>query len=187
MSNYFENWCCLILFAKGTSQMEKENIENLFSENACEIIKSGLCTVHLYCNNADFALDHNTNQNLEEFVVQGKDFGEQVATAFHIAFESGFRKVIFMTDSCPDLNIDHIKEAFNCLKMIEFCIGPSGDGGIYLMGMNYLEPRIFENKDWHSSSVCKAIIRDIGNCKKALYKLPVLSSLEEGINMSVSV
>ena len=59
------------------------------------------------------------------------------------------------------MEISDIEDTFRILKNKNVVIGPSTDGGYYLIGMNYLDTKIFENKNWGQESVLNDTIRDI--------------------------
>ncbi len=108
---------------------------------------------------------------IEKFLLQDEDTGTQMKNAFKNAFDNGFRKVVLIRNNFNQIQPDQILEAFNCLKMIEFCIGPKDNGDYYLIGMNYFEPSLFNNKQWDSPMLVKETIKDIGKLKLATYKL----------------
>ena len=40
-------------------------------------------------------------------------------------------------------------------------IGPALDGGYYLLGLNFIIPKIFKQKQWSTSSVLKETLSDL--------------------------
>lgn len=97
---------------------------------------------------------------------------QAIAEAFSIAFEAGARKVAGLFCFPPLLGKQQLEEAFLSLRLMDCCIGPRPDGGIYLLGMNTFYPHLLENRNWGDSRLCKNLIRDIGARKQILYKLP---------------
>ncbi len=159
MNDYLSKWCCLIIF----HQHDAEQLISKLSEINC--------TKHLYSDkeiNEESELD---KEPIEKFLLQDGNTGEQMKNAFENAFDKGFRKVVLIRNNFNQLQPDQILEAFNCLKMIEFCIGPKANGDYYLIAMNYFEPSLFNNKQWDSPSLVKETIKDIGKLKLATYKL----------------
>lgn len=97
-----------------------------------------------------------------------------ISDEFAVVFESGARKVAGLF-FCPALlGKQQLEEAFLSLRLMDCCIGPRPDGGIYLLGMNRFYPHILENRNWGDPRLCKNLIRDIGSQKQILYKLPGL-------------
>ena len=66
--------------------------------------------------------------------------------AFEKGFEIGYQKIIILGSDLPDLDNDLIKNAFSKLTLNDYVIGPSEDGGYYLLGMKKLNSALFKNK-----------------------------------------
>ena len=65
---------------------------------------------------------------------QGADLGERMKNSFTDAFTKGFQKVILMGSDSPDLPEAYIKQAFTTLQTKDAALGPTVDGGYYLIG-----------------------------------------------------
>ena len=92
--------------------------------------------------------------------------------SFEAAFEEGFRKVILLTDAPAGLTQQHLEEAFLSLRILEACMGPGKDGGLYLIGMNAFLPEILINSGLDAKPAWKTFQRAVGMEKAAMYKLP---------------
>jgi rSAM/selenodomain-associated transferase 1 len=79
---------------------------------------------------------------------QGEDLGERMKNGFVEAFAMDFKRVVLIGSDIPDLSLELIDEAFTSLREKDAVIGPSLDGGYYLIG--------FKNKTF-SSQVFKGI------------------------------
>ena len=80
------------------------------------------------------------------------DLGERMKTAFLRAFREGAQKVVLHGTDIPDLTTQHIDEAFEALKSKDLVLGPSTDGGYYLIGLK--KPAdLFDRMEWGTSSV----------------------------------
>jgi glycosyltransferase A (GT-A) superfamily protein (DUF2064 family) len=53
----------------------------------------------------------------------------------------------------PTLNLSILEQASKLLQDNDIVLGPSIDGGYYLLGMNQLFPSLFENIDWSTEKV----------------------------------
>ena len=96
--------------------------------------------------------------------------------AFDQAFSAGYQKVCIIGSDCYDLQRTYLEEAFESLEQSEFVIGPSFDGGYYLMGMRRLLPNVFRNKQWSTDSVFNDTIKDI---EKAGWSYELLARLSD--------
>jgi len=162
MNDYFKKWCCLILF--NPSYQHAMHLNSISSELDC--------AKHLYFFKETTEIGKGEIGAYQTHLISSNSLQTEMRTAFENAFSLGFRKVVLIKSNFEQIEAQQLTEAFNCLKMIEFSIGPTADGDYYLIGMNYFEPSLFEpNKLIHSSSQLKNIISEIGKLKLATYKL----------------
>jgi rSAM/selenodomain-associated transferase 1 len=82
----------------------------------------------------------------------GADLGEKMLHAF--AEELGqFSKVVIIGIDSPTMPVEEILRAFDALENHEIALGPSEDGGYYLVGLSKLIPEIFQGIHWGTSEV----------------------------------
>jgi len=91
----------------------------------------------------------------------GHDLGERMCNSFQDAFLLGFQSVCLVGSDLPDLPPGYVKEAFERLSVYESVIGPSVEGGYYLIGFRKetFFPAIFRNVQWSSSGVYRETVR----------------------------
>jgi uncharacterized protein len=80
------------------------------------------------------------------------DLGERMKAAFLEAFRQGAQRVLLHGTDIPDLTPRHIDEALDALKSHDLVLGPSTDGGYWLIGLNKLGD-VFDGMEWGTSSV----------------------------------
>lgn len=86
------------------------------------------------------------------FRQQGRGLGERI---FH-AFENTtvpIANVVMIGADAPHLPVEIIEQAFRALQRYDAVLGPSRDGGFYLLGLKVVSSDIFRNVDWGSASV----------------------------------
>lgn len=85
----------------------------------------------------------------------GNNLGERLSNAFELSFAKGYTNTIIIGSDCLDITNDNIEEAFRYLSgNYQSVIGPTHDGGYYLIGFsekNY--PSLFEKIDWSTEKV----------------------------------
>ena len=83
------------------------------------------------------------------------DLGERMKNAFMEAFDSGFKRVVLIGSDIPGLTLEFIEEAFTSLKEKDVVIGPSFDGGYYLVGFRdkKFSPQVFKGIPWSTERV----------------------------------
>ena len=67
---------------------------------------------------------------------RGNTFGERLANAIEDTFAMGYDQVITMGNDCPDLTPETLLEVRNRLFDSEMVLGPTPDGGTYLIGLS---------------------------------------------------
>ena len=80
------------------------------------------------------------------------DLGTRIYAAFLTAFQSGCRRAVLIGTDIPELRADHLRQAFDALSKNDLVIGPSRDGGYWLIGMNR-PADLFKGIKWGSDAV----------------------------------
>ncbi|MDG1398650.1 MAG: TIGR04282 family arsenosugar biosynthesis glycosyltransferase [Polaribacter sp.] len=117
--------------------------------------------------------DSSIYQKYQQF---GEDLGVRMKNAFKNGFEAGYKKVIIVGSDLYDLSSKIIDNAFQKLESNDFVIGPAEDGGYYLLGMNFLQENIFENKDWGTETVRKDTLENLKD--KKVFLLEMLNDVD---------
>jgi rSAM/selenodomain-associated transferase 1 len=86
---------------------------------------------------------------------KGSDLGRRMRNSFISAFNNNFNRVVTLGSDIPDLPSNFIKDAFLALETHEVVIGPSFDGGYYLIGFrkDTFLPEAFDGINWGTQSV----------------------------------
>lgn len=85
----------------------------------------------------------------------GGDLGARMRQVFIDLSRLGHRNIILIGSDLPALPLAILEEAFRQLARAErrVLLGPSEDGGYYLVGMNRPTPEIFANMTWSHDRV----------------------------------
>ena len=121
-----------------------------------------------------------------KFLQKGDDLGKRMQFAFEQAFEDGYSKVIIIGSDCPDLSPQLINKAFEALNNHQTVIGPSEDGGYYLLGMKHYYPFLFEDKKWSHDSVFQDTVNQMKNHSISFKQLPVLNDIDTESDLNKS-
>ena len=101
------------------------------------------------------------NSLFEKKLQKGADLGERMHHAFDTAFNKGYKKVLIIGSDLFELTSTLIISALEALETYDISIGPSLDGGYYLLGMKELHPAVFKNKKWGTHSVLENTLQDL--------------------------
>jgi len=106
------------------------------------------------------------------------DLGQRMHTAFAAAFAAGATKAIIIGTDCPELTTDLLNQAFAQLDTHDVVLGPTLDGGYYLLGMKELMPEFFLHKEWSTASVRPATLADAARLGLRVALLPPLADVD---------
>ncbi len=105
---------------------------------------------------------------------QGKDLGERMGNAFQGCFSEGFDSALLIGSDIPDLPDRIVKEGFASLQRSDAVIGPSLDGGYYLIGFksDTFIGEVFEGISWGTAGVLKRTMKVFRQRKAGVSILP---------------
>jgi rSAM/selenodomain-associated transferase 1 len=106
------------------------------------------------------------------------DLGQRMSNAFLQAFEDGYEQVCIIGCDCYALDSVGIDQAFALLQKHSAVIGPSEDGGYYLLGLSKMYQALFENKKWSTDQVFDASCKDLEQAKCSYAVLQTLNDID---------
>jgi len=108
----------------------------------------------------------------------GANLGERMFHAFGDAFISGEEKAVLIGTDIPQIRGETLNKALAALDTHDSVIGPSQDGGYYLIGFNRrtLLKDVFNNITWGSASVLTSTLQILA---EAHYKTCVLEKYND--------
>lgn len=129
---------------------------------------------------APTALGEKYRQEID-FRPQGDgDLGDRMQRAFAEGFVDGYEQIAIIGTDCPDCGARWINTGFS--KMAKDSshgmIGPSTDGGYYMLGLKTPCPTLFENIAWSEESVLDATIAAAEAAGLHLEQLPALTDID---------
>jgi len=111
---------------------------------------------------------------------RGADLGQRMKNGFIDAFDRGFQQVIIVGSDIPDLPRNVIEGAFESLQTEDAVLGPSFDGGYYLIGFkcDTFQPQAFEGIVWGTETVYQSTIDLLRNKGLSLHTLPTWNDID---------
>lgn len=119
----------------------------------------------------------------EKRLQEGDDLGARMKKAFARAFDEGFDRVLIIGSDCPGLTEEVILKAFIVLDSYQVVIGPSEDGGYYLLGMNKFIPDLFADVNWSTETVYENTVETVKNLGLPYSTLPVLNDIDTAADL----
>lgn len=117
--------------------------------------------VNLFYSNRipDNMAKENTGSKFKLFEQKGMNIGEKIQNAFQIICNKSSGKTIVIGTDLPDFTAELINNCFTLLDKFDAVIGPSNDGGYYLLGLKNYFPQIFQNIPWSTNAVLKTTLQ----------------------------
>ncbi len=189
----------LIIFVRNPvlGKVKTRLAETLGAENAFKIYQKLLQYTHditkdVAVDKYVFYADYINNDDLWENEIYykemqtGFDLGERMKNAFEFLFDKGYKEITIIGSDCYELTAGILEIAFDQLKDVDIVIGPSKDGGYYLLGMNIFIPQLFEKKYWSSRTVLSETINEINSHNYSLHQLQALNDVDEEKDVTFS-
>lgn len=89
------------------------------------------------------------------------------------------RKFVVIGSDCPRLDRSLIEKAFEALDRQPVVVGPSTDGGYYLIGMRKFFPEVFQRISWSSPKVFAETISRLQELDVGFELLPEMTDIDE--------
>jgi len=92
---------------------------------------------------------------------RGRDLGARMADCFAQLFARGYTVVLLTGSDLPTLPIQVIHQALDLMArpQTDVVLGPSEDGGYYLIGLHTLYRELFEKMTWSTPQVLAETVR----------------------------
>lgn len=174
---------CLIIFAKEpvkgkvktrlNDYLSKEECFNLykaFLKDTIELTKKIRCKDKILAYDSDKYPDY-LKKIAPDFIFykqNGKDLGMRMHNALKFVIRDNSSKVVIIGSDLPTLPASSIKKAFDLLNRADLVLGPSLDGGYYLIGLKSPCIGLFKGITWSSAMVFQETINRTKKLKKSI-------------------
>jgi len=118
------------------------------------------------------------NESFSKHLQSEGDLGDKMFKAFEQGFADCYQNICIIGSDCYALDAQMINKAFETLQRNKAVIGPSTDGGYYLLGMSQLIPEVFQNKQWSTETVTADTEADLKQLNYSYKKLPALTDID---------
>lgn len=104
---------------------------------------------------------------------KGDGLAVRLDAAFRETFDAGYERVVVLGTDHPTLPPAFVRQAFRALEdPRSICIGPTRDGGFYLLGMNAMYSRLFEDMSYSHPRVFSETLARADQTSACLTVLP---------------
>lgn len=117
----------------------------------------------------------------------GDDLGAKLQHIFDAEFARGARSVCAVGSDSPTLPRHLIDHAFRALAWERVVLGPSFDGGYWLVGAQRPPPDLFSNIPWSTPRVLNRTLAELRSQEVTPYLLPFWYDLDEAADLETLV
>lgn len=112
---------------------------------------------------------------------RGEGFGERLTFAIEDLLRIGFGSCCLINSDSPTVTTDVFREAVTELQREgdRIVLGPSDDGGYYLIGMKKLHRRLFEEIDWSTNRVFAQTVERTREIRVQVHTLPTFFDVDD--------
>jgi rSAM/selenodomain-associated transferase 1 len=123
--------------------------------------------------------------NFELVSQRGDAFGDRLAFAVEDLFKIGFASVCLIDSDSPTVTAEMYSDAVRELARAgdRIVIGPSDDGGYYLIGLKRFHRGIFEGIDWSTERVLEQTKRRATELNLEIKLLPPGYDVDDGVTL----
>lgn len=84
---------------------------------------------------------------------RGYGLGERMYNAIRSVLAMGYGKCVLIGSDIPEITAAHLQSGFDALESADVTLGPTEDGGYYLVGMKKPNKAVFEKQEYGTDSV----------------------------------
>jgi len=160
-----------------SSSLDDETILRLYTcfvEDSLEKIRkvdNADCFVGISPSNLSGFFNGIEGSDIRLFIQQGENLGDKMRQAFVDRFADGYKKVVIIGSDSPSLPVSYIDEVLTSDK--DLMLGPSTDGGYYLIGMVGKVSDVFAGIAWGTDQVLDETLDRVKKAGVSLELLPV--------------
>ena len=184
---------CVIVFAKNPvpNAVKTRLIPKVSPEQAAMLYRAFLmdwCEILTGIDNVDLVIAYTPagsqptfqamlGENVTYVQQIGSDLGERLTSATDWGSKNGYDKIIIVGSDSPTLPLSYISQAIDELDSRDIIVGPSMDGGYYLIAfsvecLDVAVPCIFKDIAWSTQHVFQQTVERIRSVKVSLGLLP---------------
>jgi len=106
------------------------------------------------------------------------DLGARMSAAFADVFARGARRAAIIGTDVPAMDRATVMEALESLDVHDLALGPTPDGGYYLLALDRPRPELFRGMAWSTPAVLMATAERAGALGLSVRMLPPLPDID---------
>lgn len=163
-----------------------------FYKLCAEIVTGEVLTLNNHVRRYIFYSDAGDVNRIRKWIGKGYylvpqvegDLGKRLENAAEIMLDHGSRKAIIIGSDIPDIHAGVVDRAIQLLDSNDVVIGPSQDGGYYLIGFKKLHPELFQEILWSTGKVFEQTLNAANRLNLTVGRLPVMVDIDTTADLS---
>ena len=107
------------------------------------------------------------------------DLGRRMHYFFDDAFRNGAQRAVLIGSDTPNLPLGIVQQAMSALDNVDVVLGPSLDGGYYLIGLAHDIPSIFDDISWSTPHVWQQTVERLVDLRLPFVQLAPWYDVDE--------
>lgn len=175
--------------AKGVGDAAALALYRCFVMDVLDMVRSTpwALRVYYYPENGFDRIISWLGDDTDLFPQKGATLGDKMEHALADTFAAGYERAVLIGSDLPDLPSQIINAAFKCLDQCKASIGPSRDGGYYLIGFTTrgFTPQIFHGIPWGTDRVFDLTRNKFIDHHVSYHTLPVWRDIDTKEDLSL--
>jgi rSAM/selenodomain-associated transferase 1 len=109
---------------------------------------------------------------------EGRTLGARMQRAFDTTFARGSLRTVIIGTDVPELDAHTLRFAYSRLSSHDVVLGPSSDGGYYLLGMNAPTKNLFDGIEWSTVNVLQQTLSCAERLRLSYTLLPEFADID---------
>lgn len=118
---------------------------------------------------------------------RGDGFGERLLNTAEDVLAAGFGSVCLIDSDSPTVPIEAYRQAVEALHAADDCVvlGPTVDGGYYLIGMRQPVRALFDDIDWSTEKVFAQTVEKAVGAGLKIVELPIWYDIDDSASLGI--
>lgn len=104
--------------------------------------------------------------------------GQRLTRAFSEAFDAGFTRVVAIGSDAPEVTQRDVEDAWSGLTTCDAVLGPTKDGGYWLIGLNKPVPKLFQRIPWSTDRVFQTTLKRARTARLRVHRLREMEDID---------
>lgn len=152
---------CVVLFLKKAPPREKKRIQA--ERTVFHLSLERMARAVAGMGNVDFVLAGGDERpvlapHTRLLRPRGRSFGDKIASVFDDVRALGYTDIVAVLEETPAIDRTVLRSAFLAMEKLAFVLGPSPDGGVYLIGARRPVDHLLNGVRWRTPYLCSDLL-----------------------------